>query len=117
MLREEPEVVADRAAQVVGRVAVVVQMQLDLTQPAPRQLGERVEISGLVFLAGEKERVARGSPIGVAEARREGRIPVRPGAHARGADGTILRLPERFVVVAESEEEVPWPRCFGAVAP
>ena len=48
-------------AEPVGRVVVVVQVDLHLAEPGPAQLGQGVEVLGLVLLLGVEERVPRAA--------------------------------------------------------
>ena len=67
MAGEEGQRLGDALAQAGLGVAVVVQVQLDLAQPGPGQLGQRLEEAGGVLLAGEEERVPGRAPLGIAE--------------------------------------------------
>ena len=56
---ERPLELFESAAQVLGRVVVVMQMDLDLAEPGPAQLREPSRYSGSYSSAGKKK-VCRG---------------------------------------------------------
>src|SRR5580704_2042506 len=69
-----------------GRVAVVMEMHLDLAEPLLCQLAEPIEEIRPVLLAGKKEAVAWRPTIGIAIAARERRIAFSPRIDACAPD-------------------------------
>ena len=103
---EQLQVLAERFSQRLRGVAVVMQMELDLAQPAPRQRRERLEEVGRVLLAGKEEAVARRAAVAVAKALDQRRVSLEPGAHPLDTLLVVHAAPQRLVVIAEREQEV-----------
>src|SRR5262249_1122598 len=100
VLRERAQVFGDPRRQRVPRVAVVMQVELDLAEPGAREPGELVEEVRAVLLAGEEPAVARRAAVTVAE-RGERRIARGPDIDALAADVVGRVAPQRLVVVAQ----------------
>ena len=65
-------------AEVLGRVVIMVQVQLDLAEAGPAEFGQGVEMLGIVLLDREEERVAGRPPIAVAKAAESRGIVAHP---------------------------------------
>ncbi len=66
-----------------GRVAAMVQVQLDLAEALRDQLRELVHVLGAICLGGVEPRVLRRHAIGVPVTRGQPRILREPRAHSR----------------------------------
>src|SRR6185312_7429108 len=105
VLAERLEVLGDAWCERVGGIAVVMEVELDLTETSADQLRELIEVVRLVLLAGEEPAVAGRAAVAVAELA-EGRIALRPNIYARFRD-VIRRIGVmRLVVIAEREQQV-----------
>src|SRR5206468_1185733 len=93
-------------AQTLGRVLVVMQMDLDLAKPRPAQTRQRVEILLLVLLDRKKERVARRPTVAVLEGAELPGILLDPGGDAlpTDLDARLTRL--RLEVIGDAENDV-----------
>jgi hypothetical protein len=67
-------------AEVLGRVVIMVQVQvqLNLAEAGPAEFGQGVEMLGIVLLDREEERVAGRPPLAVAKAAEPSRIVAHP---------------------------------------
>jgi hypothetical protein len=84
-----------------------MEVHFDLPEALAGEVGEGVQRVWAVLLAREKERVSRPVTVGVAIAIDEARIPLVPSPDARGAPLLIRAAPQRLVVIAEREDEMP----------
>jgi hypothetical protein len=105
------------SAERLARVAVVMEVDLDLAHSGGAHLRERLDEARVVLLPREEVRVARRSPVRVAERLRELRIPRSPGLHAREAAIEWDVAVKRLVVIAEREEEMASPAHLAALSP
>jgi len=94
------------AAQVVGRVAVVMQMNFHLAETGPAQLREPIEIIRLIFLDRKEERIARRPAVAVAEATELQGEFSDPSFDARQAPGRVRAFHLRLVMIREQEQDV-----------
>ncbi len=65
--RKRAHRVLERVAKILGRVGVVVQVNLDLAKSAPAKTGQPIEMLGLVNFDRIEERVTRRPAVGIAE--------------------------------------------------
>jgi hypothetical protein len=95
------------AGELFGVVPVVVQVQLDFSEAGSGKLCQRFQILGLVLLAGKEEAVARRAAVGVAQAFHERRVQRAPALDAVGAVLQRGVPPQRLVVIAHRDQQVP----------
>ena len=93
-------------AQVIGRVAVVVQMDLDLAIAGAAQLGQAFEVFRLVLFDGKEEGVARRPAIAIAETAELPRKLAHPFVDAPQAMGIVGTVRFRLEVVGEAQQQV-----------
>ena len=60
---------------------VVVQMNLDITEPAPAKARQLVQMAGMIFFRRKEERMLRWTSVRVVMARGDLRISFVPSAH------------------------------------
>ena len=106
MLGERAQVMLDLRREGRAGVAVVVEVELDLAEPGARQAGELGEEVRAVLLAGKEPAVARRATIAVAELA-ERRVALGPGIDPADSDVVGRVAPQRLVVVAQREQDVP----------
>ena len=99
----------DLAAQAGVAIAIVVEVELDLTVAETGERGQVIKKVSPVLVAGEEERVAGRTAIGIAEVAGHERIAAAPGLRARVTNLLGSLAPEGLEVVAEREHEVAWP--------
>jgi hypothetical protein len=107
VLAERLQMTLDLLAQRLCGVPVVMEMELDLAEAAAHERCEVIEELGPVLLARKEPAVARRAPVAVAE-RAERWIALTPRLHARVTHVVGGLAPQRLVVVAKREENVPW---------
>ena len=78
---------------------------IDLAESRAHELGETIEVVGLVLLPGEEPAVARRPAVAVAKAVECG-VDLGPCLHPAGRDVVRRCAPMRLVVVAEREQNV-----------
>jgi hypothetical protein len=96
----------DVARKLGSVVAVVMEMELDLTETGPSKTPERVQVPGSVLFARKKERVSRRTSVGISEGSRELGVVVFPPSDSSGARRVVGATPQRLEVVAEREQHV-----------
>ena len=69
--------------EVLAGVVVVVQMQLDLAESGPAELGQRIEVLPIIFFDREEKCVTRRPAVGVPEPCKPGGILPHPECHSR----------------------------------
>jgi hypothetical protein len=94
------------SGELLGIVAVVVQVHLDFAVPAAHEASESVEILRSVLLARKKEGVARRTPVRVTERSHDPRVALHPVAHAPRALSRRNASPERLEMIADRDEQV-----------
>jgi len=82
-----------------------MEVNFDFAETALDQRAERVEEVRPIFFAGKEEAVARRPAVGIAELGQR-RIAARPRVDARAAGGVVGVAMQRFVVIAQREQEV-----------
>jgi hypothetical protein len=94
------------AAQVLGSIAVVMEVDFHFTEAATTELGNRVDVLGDVFVDGVEERVAWGSAIAVAEVPQTLGVLFDPAIGPGLCNGSGRVSPARFVMIGNTEQEV-----------
>jgi len=89
-----------------GGVAVVVQVHLDVGQPAARELGQHVDALRVVLLLRVEKGVTRRAAAVVANPIHGARIVVQPAPHARQRHVARGVEPKRFEMVGDAHEHV-----------
>ncbi len=103
---QDVEKLSELLAQAIGRIVVVMQMNLDLAETHPAQFDQRVQVFRAVLLTGIEERMDRWPPIGVEQTGAQDRVLVAPARDARPLGRVVGRLPLRLEVIDEAEQQV-----------
>jgi len=93
-----------QAAEILRRIVIVVKMDLDFTKPCVAELGQGIEISGLVLFFRKEERVLGWAAIGIAEVPEELRVLLNPVRNATPSDFRRGVVPLRLKVVSDAEQ-------------
>jgi hypothetical protein len=105
VLGERAQVVFDARRECVRRVAIVVEVELDLAEALSRESRELIEEVRPVLFARKEEAVTRGPIVAIAELT-ERRVAVRPCVDAGIAHIVGSAAPQGLVVVAQGEQHV-----------
>ena len=95
-----------RSAQSLGRVVLVVQMDLHLAKARTAKPGQRVEILFLVFLDRKEEGVTRRPTVRIAKLPELPRELLDPRCDALAPGGDVGLAPLGLIVVGQAQEDV-----------
>src|SRR5208283_4285742 len=98
--------ILNRLAKVLGRVVVVMEMNLHFTVAAPAQSREQIEVLGHVLLRRIEKRMLRRAPIGIAKLVGHPWIVFKPMLDALQPLMPGSLVPQRFVMVDKAEKNV-----------
>ena len=105
-VKERVAKLCEFVSQAVGRVVVVMQMNVDITPAVGTQLGEPIEVLRVIFILREEKRMLRHSTAAVVKASEETRIFGTPAIDSSNRRCVISSVTARLVVIADRDEDI-----------
>ena len=93
----------------LGRVVVVMEMNLDFAQAGFAERRQAIQVLAPVLFGGKEKRVARWPSVGIGKSRCQTRQPLDPGVNPRALDGEAGIAMPRLEVVRDTDQNVDRP--------